>query len=315
MQKQSGKELGEQRTGLVISYFGNTVAVEDEHGQIFQCHLRRNQDLPVVGDMIEWVEEGDQTGIVTAIHPRRSLLARGIHGKMKPIAANIDEILVVMAPAPIFSEYLIDRYLIAAYLLNIQVSIVLNKMDLLDPSTEKIAHERLAVYQSMGYHTFMTSIYRAETLHQLGQHLNKNDEKSLSKKIAVLVGPSGVGKSSLITALGGDTFIKVGETSLKGAGKHTTTATRLYHLAEGGHLVDSPGVREFSLWTISPQEVLAGFREFSAYLNTCKFRDCLHLSEPDCAVQKAVSSGKISAKRLQSYQVLMKEAQAKKNQR
>src|SRR3990167_8353171 len=115
------------KLGLVISYFGNSVAVEAESGQVFQCHLHRNQELPVVVDQVEWALEGE-TGVIISIKPRRSLLARGEgHGKMKRIAANIDALVIVMAPPPVFSDYLVDRYLVAAELLHLQPILVLNK--------------------------------------------------------------------------------------------------------------------------------------------------------------------------------------------
>ena len=306
MQKQSNHNPATSERGLVISYFGNSVAVEAEDGQVFQCHLRRNQELPVVGDYVHWEKEGDTTGIVTGITPRRSLLARGDNrGKMKPIAANIDAIVIVMAPPPIFSEYLIDRYLVAAELLKIQPILVLNKVDLLDEAAKPAAFARLMAYQDISYPIVLSSIYIKEGLVDLS--------RQLKEKTAVLVGPSGVGKSSIIAALGNGEAIRIGEVSSKGAGKHTTTATRLYHLPQGGSLIDSPGVREFNLWPVSRQEVSSSFKEFQSFLGGCKFRDCQHLVEPGCAVQAAVASGKISPQRFASYQALMKEAASYKN--
>jgi ribosome biogenesis GTPase len=129
----------------------------------------------------------------------------------------------------------------------------------------------------------------------------------LQDKTSVLVGPSGVGKSSIIANFAKQD-IRVNDVSAKGAGKHTTTATRLYHLPNGGKLVDSPGVRDFALWPVSQSELLQGFKEFNAFLTGCKFRDCVHTVEPGCAVQAAVASGKISPHRFASYQALMKEA-------
>jgi ribosome biogenesis GTPase len=291
--------LGQQ--GLVISYFGNSVAVEAENGQVFQCHLRRNQDLPVVGDKVCFELGQGETGTIITIEPRRSLLARGDNrGKSKPIAANIDAIVIVMSPPPIFSEYLVDRYLIASELLHIPPILVLNKMDLLTDATRQAAMDRLLPYRHIPYPVVLSSARTQEGLHDLGLQLKD--------RMAVLVGPSGVGKSSIIAGLGNDLAIRVGDVSPKGAGKHTTTATRLYHLPQGGSLIDSPGVREFNLWSVNQKEVLQGFKEFQHFLEGCKFRDCLHLVEPGCAVQAATASGKISQERFKSYQELMKEA-------
>lgn len=291
-----------EQQGLVISYFGSSVAVEADDGQVFQCHLRRNQALPVVGDRVRFYLEKGETGVITGIEPRQSLLARGdARGHMKPIAANLDAMLIVMAPPPIFSEYLVDRYLIAAELLHIQPMIVLNKVDLLDQSTQQMALTRLAPYQQIPYPVVLSSIYDNASLKAL--------ETLLSGKTAVLVGPSGVGKSSLIAKFATAESIKIGDVSAKGAGKHTTTATRLYHLSQGGNLIDSPGVREFNLWPVARQDILRGFKEFQPFLGGCKFRDCQHRAEPGCAVQAAVADGKISPQRFANYQTLIKEIQ------
>lgn len=279
--------------------------MEVDDGQVFQCHLRRNQELPVVGDKVSFQPEINNTGTILSIEPRYSLLARGDgHGKTKAIAANIDILLIVMSPPPIFSEYLIDRYLVAAELLKIQPVLVLNKADLLDDQSRTEAMRRLQAYQNIPYPIVLSSIYIQDGLQDLALQIKS--------KTAVLVGPSGVGKSSIISALGGHDAIAVGEVSSKGTGKHTTTATRLYHLPEGGQLIDSPGVREFNLWAVAQKDVLKGFKEFQPFLGGCKFRDCQHVVEPGCAVQAALASGKISAERHESYQKLMKEAASHK---
>lgn len=286
-------------SGLVISYFGNSVAVETSSGQLVPCQLRRNQTLPVVGDRVRWQFETDHTGIITEIEPRTSLLSRTDKlGKTKPLAANIDAIVIVMSPPPILAEHLIDRYLIAAELLRIKPVIVLNKSDLLNEKTRALTLERLQVYQAVPYEVVISSVYAENGLTALNA--------SLANKTAVLVGPSGVGKSSIIAALSEDD-IRIGEVSPKGAGKHTTTATRLYHLPQGSKLIDSPGVREFHLGTVTQKDILTGFKEFQNYLSGCKFKDCVHVSEPGCAVQAAAASGKINAGRYAHYQELMKK--------
>lgn len=288
--------------GLVISYFGSSVAVEAVDGQVFQCHLRRNQTLPVVGDRVEWTLEADNTGLVTTILPRRNVLARGdVKGMQKPIAANIDFILIVMAPPPILSPYLLDRYLMAAEQLGIEPVIVVNKADLLTEESTKLANEQLAPYRTVPYLIEFTSTLSMQGMAGLST--------LLAAKTAVLVGPSGVGKSSIITALGAEAGIRVGDVSPKGAGKHTTTATRLYHLPNRGQLIDSPGVREFNLWPIAKADVLRGFKEFTGHLRGCKFRDCGHVVEPGCAVQAAVENGMIARERFESYQAFMREAE------
>lgn len=307
--------------GLVISYFGSSVAVlvDDEKAsqslqppasKIIQCHLRRNQALPVVGDRVlfTYEKEGEEvSGVIISIEPRRSLLEKhdARPDKKKPIAANIDIIMVVMAPPPILAEYLIDRYLVAAELLNIQAAIVVNKMDLVqDEASLEAINARLNPYRDLQYPVILSSIYQQAGLAQLADFLQS--------KTAVLVGPSGVGKSSIIARLAGLDSIRIGDVSAKGAGKHTTTSTRLYPLPTSGYLIDSPGVREFNLWPTNREELQRGFRELKAFSGQCKFRDCQHLAEPGCRVQEASLAGKISRERLASYQALWKKINQKK---
>lgn len=300
MQQTTEKEQQPEAVGLIISYFGNSVAVEAQDGQVFQCHLKRNQPLPVVGDRVRFVPDPTHRGTVISIEPRSSVLTRGDkRGKTRPIAANVDAILIVMAPPPIFSEHLVDRYLIAAELLQIEPILVLNKIDLLDAAGLNAAQERLAPYAQVPYQVVFSTT--------LGQSGLQGLSDVLKKRTAVLVGPSGVGKSSIIAGLGSEESIRIGEVSAKGSGKHTTTATRLYHLPDGGQLIDSPGVREFNLWPVSEQELLGGFKEISAYARGCRFRDCRHMAEPGCAVQAAVESAKISPLRYASFKELMNE--------
>lgn len=301
MPKKPEKSHASLQTGLVISYYGKTVAVEMPDGQVLTCHIRRNQDLPVVGDEVSIeLEQGGESGIVKAITPRRSMLARGDRGGQKPLAANIDLMVMVMTPPPGFSEYLLDRYLIVAELLNIEPVIVMNKVDLLSPDGLAAAKARLQLYADIPYSVVYSSVKEAHGLDQLREQLRGHR--------AVLVGPSGVGKSSIISALGSEEEIRIGDVSDKGVGKHTTTATRLYRLADGGELIDSPGVREFNLWPITEQEVLQGFREMNKDYGSCKFRDCKHAVEPECAVQKAVADGRISPQRFESYKEFLQQA-------
>lgn len=303
MPKKTEKSHDSLLQGLVMAYFGKSVTVKAADGQEIPCHLRRNQEVPVVGDRVTYaLEPSGEAGVVTGILPRESVLARGETrsggGQMKPIAANIDRMLVVMTPPPVLSEYLIDRYLVAANILNIQPMIVLNKSDLLDEALREDSEKRLQVYQDMGVPTLITSVKDNSGMPALA--------KALDQHRAVLVGPSGAGKSSIIAELSGIDSIKIGEVSSKGAGKHTTTGTRLYQLAGGGDLIDSPGVREFNLWPVTAQELIKGFPEFAEYIGGCRFKDCSHAVEPGCAVQQAVDDGKISPLRFENYKELLK---------
>lgn len=305
MPKKQEKSHSPEQPGLVISYYGSTVSVETASGQVIPCHLRRNQEVPVVGDEVMWQPEaGDESGIIKRILTRRTMLARGdMRGtalSMKPIAANVDLLMIVMAPQSGISNYLLDRYMVAAELLQIPPVIVVNKADLLTDASKAELEQQLSAYRNLPYPIVFSSTLSKDGLQQLNQ--------LLAGRKGVLVGPSGVGKSSLICALGAKEDIRVGEVSPSGGGKHTTTASRLYHLEGGGGLIDSPGVREFTLWPVNKAEVLRGFREFQDYLSGCRFRDCAHAVEPGCAVQQAVADGKIHPDRFKSYQELLKLA-------
>jgi len=234
--------------------------------------------------------------VVVAQRERHSVLSRpDPYGKLKPIAANIDQILLVIAPFPEPHANLIDRYLVAAEVVGIEPVILLNKMDLLtaDPARQTAMDELLAIYPTLGYRVLRTSI-KDSGLAEL--------HSALRERTSVFVGQSGVGKSSLVNVLLPDADIRVGalsETTQKGT--HTTTTAQLLHLNCGGTLIDSPGIREFGLWHMSKGQVEQGFREFRPLLGTCKFRDCQHEHEPGCAILDAVQSGAISATRLDSY--------------
>jgi ribosome biogenesis GTPase len=288
------KRDGTEREGTIIAHFGAVVEVEDKEGHIFRCHLRKNQDPVITGDYVLWHLEKDNTGIVLGHLPRKSLLVREQdHHKNKLIAANVDNIIIVLAPGPHFSEHLLDCYLVAAEARKIQPIILLNKIDLLNELDLKELKMRFTLYVEMGYKVIYSSIFMQDGLIELNH--------TLKNMVSVLVGPSGVGKSSIIAKITGCNDIKIGEVSANNQGKHTTTMTRLYYLAEGGALIDSPGVREFALWNMPPEEIFKGFIEFQSFHGLCKFRNCQHKREPDCALQVALAENKISSKRWKSY--------------
>ena len=302
MPKKTEKSHASLLKGRVVAYFGSTVTVVQPDGSDIVCHWRRNQRFPVVGDWVMYaLEETGEGGVIDAVCPRTTVLMRADQGdKTKPIAANIDYLVIVMVPPPIFTADLVDSYAIAAELLGIQPILVLNKADLMSASEREAMAPVLAVYQNVPYRVFMTSSKTGEGLADL--------LAILAHHTAVLVGPSGVGKSSLIAKLALNDAVRVGDVSAKGIGKHTTTATRLYDLPDGGALIDSPGVREFRLWPLPAPEVLRAFPEFKAFMTGCQFRDCSHVVEPGCAVQNAVQHGKIGAERFKTFQALMQLA-------
>lgn len=294
-----GKLDGSEKEGLLIAHYGANAEIQDEYGKVIYCHIRKNLEPVITGDRVLWQPEPDNTGVIVGCLPRKSLLAHpGKHGKSKPVAANIDAMIIVTAPATL-SEHLLDRYLIAAENLKIAPIILLNKMDLLDKHNKEDIEKRLAVYANIGYPLIYSSVVTKHGLSDLN--------KFLQDKTSVLVGASGVGKSSIIDNFIPEEHVMIGETSNKGIGKHTTTSTRLYHLPHGGYLIDSPGVREFNLWHVNFDELLHGFVEFRKYFGHCKFRDCKHMREPHCAIQTAAQQHEISMSRLESYKQLMHE--------
>lgn len=285
---------GTEREGVIVAHFGAVAEVEDDAGVVVRCHLRKNQEPVITGDRVLWHPEKDNTGIVVCGLPRKSLLSRPENShRNKLIAANIDAIVVVAAPPPNFSEHLLDRYLVAAEIVGVQAIILLNKVDLLDEDSLAAMQASLKKYATIGYEVIYSSTVTKDGLAEL--------DHALKDKVCVLVGASGVGKSSIITTLTGIKNILVGEVSESKQGKHTTTTTRLYRLPEGGSLIDSPGVREFSLWNMDPEKIIRGFVEFKPYLGQCRFRNCGHQTEPDCALQMAVAEDKISPERWKSY--------------
>ena len=294
-QALTGGKLGPEREGLIVAHYGTQVAVESEPGTSQRCHLRANLEGLVTGDRVVWCE-GDPVGVVVAQLERDSVLSRpDPYGKLKPVAANIDQILLVIAPYPEPHANLIDRYLVAAEIVEIEPVILLNKTDLLadDPALQQQMDELLAIYPTLGYRVLYTSIKDSglEELHN-----------ALRERTSVFVGQSGVGKSSLVNVLLPDADLRVGalsESTQKGT--HTTTTAQLFHLDGGGSLIDSPGIREFGLWHMTKEQVEQGFRELQPLLGTCKFRDCQHQQEPGCAVLGAVEAGDISARRLDSF--------------
>ena len=288
-------ELGPEQHGLVTAHFGTQVEVEADSGQRLRCHLRANLEGLVTGDEVVWCE-GEPTGVIVAQGERRSVLSRpDPYGKLKPIAANIDQIVVVIAPLPEPHANLIDRYLVAAETVNIEPVILLNKTDLLadDPARQAQIDELLAIYPTLGYRILHTCSL-AGGLDEL--------HAALRERTSVFVGQSGVGKSSLVNALLPAAELRVGGLSeTTGKGTHTTTTAQLFHLPSGGSLIDSPGIREFGLWHMSREQVEQGFREFRPLLGTCKFRDCQHVHEPGCALLAALAEGVISERRMDSY--------------
>jgi ribosome biogenesis GTPase len=290
-------ELGAEREGLVIAHFGTQVLVEA--GELSQrCHLRANLENLVTGDTVVWLP-GEPNGVVVARQPRESELLRPDNfGKLKPVAANVDQIIIVIAPLPEPHANLVDRYLVAAEAVGIEPIILLNKSDLIDGAQRESMAELLAPYPLLEYRVLEASCKNRDGLAAL--------MAALQGHTSVFVGQSGVGKSSLVNALLPEANMRVGELSeARDKGTHTTTTARLFHLPSGGALIDSPGIREFGLWHMDREQIEHGFREFRPLMGLCKFRDCRHREEPGCAIAAALAAGEISARRMGSYRLMV----------
>ncbi len=287
------------QNGLVVSRYGQQADIRDEQGKDWRAALRQHLKAIAVGDEVEWHEGADGNAVVVNVKARRSALSRpNPYEGLKVIAANIDHILIVIAPVPTFSEVLLDRYLVASAHTGIDASIVLNKCDLLDDSAREEIDRRLQLYRDLGYPVITVSSRRADGLDALRAHMRDG--------VSVLVGQSGVGKSSLINALVPDAAALTGDVSdVSDLGQHTTSAARLFTLAGGGALIDSPGVREFGLWHLSREDVARGFRDIQRFAGHCKFRNCAHDREPGCAVRAALDSGELPRSRWESYQAIL----------
>lgn len=290
------------RQALVLASFGRALLVETADGHTFRCAARRKTGAVVAGDRVICEGSRRDDAIVTEVLPRTSLLSRpDRHGRLRPVCANIDQLVVVAAvsaePAARdgrLNTALMDRYTVAAELLGITPLLVINKIDLLGESLPGDVDSMVREYRGLGYNVAYTSAKAPTGMDGL--------RTALRGRASAFVGESGVGKSSLIQILLPDMELRIGELSEgTGAGRHTTTTTMLFHLPEGGDLIDSPGVREFRLWHIDPGDLGRGFREFRQHLGACKYRDCLHTGEPGCAVAAAVAGGLITPRRMDSY--------------
>ena len=296
-------ELAAVETGTIISRFGQHADVESSDGEVFRCNMRRSIASLVCGDKVLW-RKGKETqhsisGVIEAVHERKSVLSRpDVYDGVKPIAANISQILIVSSVLPAFNADIIDRYLVAAEQTGITPVILLNKIDLFDDSNRDEIENQLNIYRKIGYQVTYMSNETGEGIAEL--------KCQLSQHTSVFVGQSGVGKSTLTNTLMPELGVVtkiVSENS--GLGQHTTTVARLYHFEQGGDLIDSPGIREFGLWHLSPIQVSNGFIEFDPYIGTCKFRDCKHQTDPGCALIAAKEEGKIFPERLASFQKIL----------
>ncbi|MGD2138579.1 MAG: ribosome small subunit-dependent GTPase A [Gammaproteobacteria bacterium] len=298
----SSTPTGLLRTGLVIVNYGKNQLVEDTGGSLYRCVARRGLEPLVCGDAVQWQPTGRAEGVIESLLPRRTTLYRaGGSSTRRPLAANIDQIAIEAAPEPTLDAYLVDKYTAAAELARMAPLIVINKSDLVGEDERERLRPLIGEYEAIGYRVLFTSALENTGIEDFSA--------CLTGKASILVGQSGVGKSSLVQRLMPEKDIAIGRLSeASRLGKHTTTTTTLYHLPHGGSLIDSPGVRDFHLGEVTALELQDGFREFRPFLGECRFNDCRHLGEPGCAILAAVEAGRISGRRMASYRRLLQSS-------
>ncbi|MEO0437063.1 MAG: small ribosomal subunit biogenesis GTPase RsgA [Pseudomonadota bacterium] len=309
---QTANPLGPEQGGLVVARYRNQADIRNEDGAIHRCYLRPTVETVVVGDRVTFQTVASPTdrvgdaedpragvntraGVVVASGNRLNALQRpDSFGDLKTLAANVSQVLVVIAPRPQAYANLIDRYLVSAELLGANAVIVLNKSDLIvDDESKQDFEQLLAPYTPLGYSVVKVQ-GKYEQIEALADYLTDHT--------SILVGQSGVGKTTLLNALVPEINERVGELSAeKEKGRHTTTTARLFDIPTGGSLIDSPGIREFGLQHLERADVERGFREFRTVIEPCRFRDCRHQGEPGCGLEQAAAENKIHSTRLASY--------------
>ena len=286
--------------GLVVAGHGRHYIVESPEGQRIICHPRGKKSDCVVGDRVRWQASGDE-GVIEHVEPRRNLLFRQDEWKTKSFAANLGQLLVLVAAEPVFSESQLARALIAAEDAGIPVRILLNKADL--PSIGA-ARERLQPYTAMGVEVLEVALKARK------QEAGALLAPLLEGQATLVLGPSGTGKSTLINLLAPDARAQVGEISQAlNSGRHTTTHTQWYWLdaQRGTALIDSPGFQEFGLRQIDAQRLSSLMPDLREHAGTCKFYNCSHQHEPGCGVRAALERGEISESRYRIYGEILGE--------
>ena len=296
------------REAVVLSGTGGVWRVRTDEGETLEAPMRgRLKKLDdslklTVGDAVT-LEPGatEDTWVIGTIHPRKSQLARrmpgGGHGE-RIVAANVDQVMIVFAAAkPEPHVRMLDRFLVIAEGNALDARVVINKIDLVD---EAETRDRFADYVKAGYPMHFTSMKKQIGLEEL--------HDALAGRVSVLSGPSGVGKSSLLNGMYPGLNLRVGEISESvNKGRHTTVGGYMHPLPDGGYVVDTPGLREVGMWGMPSEDLDSCFPELRPFLEQCRFGDCTHLTEPDCAVRAAVESGEASAERYDSYAKLRGE--------
>jgi ribosome biogenesis GTPase len=284
--------------GQIVANFGRRYLVELADSSTLDCVTRRKRGALACGDRVTVADSGAGKGVIEAVAPRATLLYRSDRVRQKLVAANVTQLVIVVAPVPAFHEDLVNRCLAAAEHGGMSALIALNKVDL---PQAPAALRSLELYRGLGYR--LVALSAKSDLGPLVSHLKG--------ETSVLVGQSGMGKSTIVNGLIPAAAVRVAEISAAlDSGRHTTTHTRLYHLDGASHVIDSPGMQLFGLHHLEEPELADAFVEFRPWLGQCRFRDCRHVSEPGCAIAAACDKGKISARRLASYRGLARELKA-----
>lgn len=303
---------GVTEQGLVVCHYGKEVDIENSLNKIIRCNLRQNLPPIAVGDNVHFEmntaqllgEAQEPTGIVTKLLPRRSLLERtsltnfNSSNKAKPIAANLDQLLIIIAPEPAPQSYLIDQFIIIAEVCKLKTILIFNKYDLYQNLDDKQSiHEYgklLALYKQLGY-----PILKISAAHDKNSNVLMD---ALADKTSILVGQSGVGKSTITQKLAPESNILTGAISEKSLlGKHTTTTAKMYHLTNNANLIDAPGIREMGVAHLDRYSIEQAYIEFRPHLGHCKFNDCSHEHEPHCALKQALANKEITEVRWANY--------------
>jgi len=293
---QQNQTLDSTHDGLVITRFGKQAEILRSDETHLLCMLRPHLSDVAAGDRVAWLQSDESRGVITHVYPRSTELSRiTTRGVKKTIAANMTQLMVVVAPQPELTWTLLDSYLVMAELLGLTACIIYNKIDL----TPWTHFTELQTIYSPLYPIISTSKKQCVGKESLLQACNQ--------QTTIFVGQSGVGKSSLIKQLiPHQQQIQTGELSSRAHGRHTTSSTTWYPIPSGGALIDSPGVREFNLSHLGAQPIIEGFPEFKPYLGQCKFRNCEHITSPDCAIIQAINNHLIAPSRHKSYARMIK---------
>ena len=285
--------------GRVIRVHGlNSIVVAD--GNCYECAIRGIlkslstdlQHVVVAGDHVVIEPISDNQAVVVNVETRRNQLSRTSRQRQQILVSNIDQVIIVASAAePMLKPNLVDRFIVTAEKARIQPVIVINKVDLINPADLQPV---VGVWGQLGYPIVLLSVKSNINIDQLKQIIAGRD--------SVVTGQSGVGKSSILNAIQTGLDLRVSSVSAdNNKGRHTTTTAELIPLDIGGHLIDTPGIRQFQLWDIIPEEVAGFFRELRPYVTACRFPDCTHTHEEDCQVKSAVADGRIDVRRYESY--------------